>query len=192
MKPLNRCFGNGPQQKLYAHYHDHEWGVPSHCDQHLFEMLVLEGAQAGLSWETILQKREGYRNAFHHFQVERVAAMQDEELELLRKNPSIVRNRLKIASARKNAQVFLQIQKEASSFDHYLWSFVGGQPKVNHWERWEEVPTSTPESQALSRDLKKRGMRFVGPTILYAYMQAVGLVNDHLTCCWLHGKDLAH
>lgn len=179
-----RCFGGTAGKEFYGDYHDDEWGIPSHDDQHLFEMLILEGAQAGLSWETILKRREGYREAFHHFDPFKVAAMTDEELEVLRLNPGIIRNRLKIYAARQNAKVFLQIQKEFGSFDHYVWSFVKGKPLVNHWQSFQNVPTTTPESDALSKDLKKRGMTFVGSTIIYAYMQAVGLINDHLIGCW--------
>lgn len=181
-----RCFGNGPGHEVYAAYHDEEWGRPLHDDQRLFEMLILEGAQAGLSWETILKRRPAYRQLFHAFDPTRVAAMRDQELQALLENPAIIRHRLKVYAARRNAQVFLEIQAEAGSFARYLWAFVNDTPKVNHWESWEEVPAQSQESQALSRDLKKRGMSFVGPTIIYAYMQAVGLVNDHLTHCPCH------
>ncbi len=184
----NRCFGDKPGQEFYAQYHDTEWGIPVHDDQRLFEMLILEGAQAGLSWETILKRREGYRQAFHNFDVRRVAHMSDNELAMLRQNPGIIRNRLKICATRTNALVFLEIQKEFGSFSTYLWNFVRGKQKVNHWQTIKETPTSTPESDALSKDLKKRGMTFVGPTIMYAFMQAVGLVNDHVTVCWRYGK----
>jgi DNA-3-methyladenine glycosylase I len=180
----SRCFGNGPGKEFYAHYHDHEWGVPVHDDRHLFEMLILEGAQAGLSWETILKRREGYRRAFHNFDPVRVAAMKDEELEKLRHNPEIIRNRLKIFAARQNAQVFLQLQKEFGSFDRYVWGFVQGKPIQSRWESFKQVPTTTKESDALSKDLKKRGMTFVGSTIIYAFMQAIGMVDDHLSHCW--------
>jgi DNA-3-methyladenine glycosylase I len=187
MDGKKRCFGYKPGQEFYAKYHDEEWGVPSHDDQHLFEMLILEGAQAGLSWETILKRREGYRRAFHNFDVIKVAAMTDEALEALRDNPGIIRNRLKIYATRKNARVFLDIQKEYGTFDAYLWGFVNGQPMVNHRQRFQDVPTSTAVSDALSKDLKKRGMTFVGSTIIYAYCQAIGMVNDHLTDCWRYG-----
>ena len=183
-----RCFGGDLGKEFYADYHDHEWGIPSHDDQHLFEMLILEGAQAGLSWETILKKREGYRSAFHRFNPAKVASMSDDELEDLRQNPEIIRNRLKIFGTRQNARVFLKIQQEFRSFDRYLWKFVNGEPILNHWHRFEEVPAQTPTSDALSRDLKKRGMTFVGSTIIYAYMQAIGMVNDHLTTCWCYGQ----
>ncbi len=180
----NRCFGNKPGQEFYAQYHDTEWGIPHHEDRHLFEMLILEGAQAGLSWETILRKRAGYRKTFHNFDVEKVANMTDEDLEACRQNPDIVRNKLKIYATRKNARVFLKIQAEFGSFDNYLWSYVDHQPIQNQWNHFEDVPVTTDISDALSKDLKKRGMTFVGSTIIYAYMQAVGLVNDHLTSCW--------
>jgi DNA-3-methyladenine glycosylase I len=178
-----RCFGNGPDQALYARYHDEEWGVPSHDDQHLFELLILEGAQAGLSWETVLKKRLGYRAAFYNFDPSSVAAMTDSELTGLQQNPHIIRNRLKIFSVRRNAQVFLEIQAEFGSFDTYVWKFVNDKPIITHRSQLNEIPTTTPESQALSKELKKRGMTFVGPTIIYAYMQAVGLVNDHVRNC---------
>jgi DNA-3-methyladenine glycosylase I len=184
-----RCFGQDPNKKFYADYHDNEWGIPVHDDHRLFEMLILEGAQAGLSWETILKRREGYRKAFHHFNPVKVANMTDEELESLKENPGIIRNRLKIYAARQNAKVFLKIQKEFGSFDSYVWSFVQGKPIVNHWQRLKEFPATTPESDALSKDLKKRGMTFVGSTIIYAYMQAVGLVNDHITECWCYKRS---
>lgn len=185
-----RCFGGEPGKEFYAKYHDEEWGIPSHDDQHLFEMLILEGAQAGLSWETILKRRDGYRRAFHNFDPVKVAAMTDEALEVLRDNPEIIRNRLKIYAARQNAQVFLDIQKEHKTFDAYLWGFVRGQPLIHHWQRFQDAPTTALECDALSKDLKKRGMTFVGPTIIYAYCQAVGLVNDHLTDCWRYDCQL--
>lgn len=184
-----RCFGNKPGQEFYASYHDKEWGIPSHHDQHLFEMLILEGAQAGLSWETILKKREGYRRAFHQFDPIKVSKMKDQALEKLRESPEIVRNRLKIYATRQNAKVFLEIQKEFGSFDRYLWAFVQGKPIKNNWKSFSEVPTKTPESDALSKDLKKRGMSFVGSTIMYAYMQAIGMVNDHLLDCWCYKSN---
>lgn len=183
-----RCFGG--KKEVYAHYHDYEWGIPSHDDRYLFEMLVLEGAQAGLSWETILKRRDGYRNAFHEFDVQRVMRMTDEELEALQDNPNIIRNRLKICSVRQNASVFAKIQEMFGSFDAYVWQFVNKRPIINSWEHFEDVPITTPESDALSKDLKKRGMTFVGSTIIYAYMQAVGMVNDHLITCWCYGKHL--
>lgn len=183
-----RCFGNKPGQDVYAHYHDHEWGIPAHDDKHLFEMLILEGAQAGLSWETILKRREGYRHAFAGFDVQTVANLSDNDLERLAQNPGIIRNRLKIASARKNARIFLDIQREFGSFDSYLWGFIDNKPIQNHWQSFKEIPVTTIISDALSRDLKQRGMSFVGSTIMYAYMQAVGLVNDHPMDCWRYGS----
>lgn len=183
-----RCFGGEPGKELYASYHDNEWGIPLHNDRHLFEMLILEGAQAGLNWETVLKKREGYRKAFHDFDPNKVASMNDNELEALRQNPEIIRNRLKIYSARRNARVFLEIQQEFGSFDRYLWNFVNGKSIVNHWHSAEDIPVTTKQSDALSKDLKRRGMNFVGSTIIYAYMQAVGLVDDHTTQCWCYHR----
>lgn len=184
-----RCFGNGVGKEFYADYHDNEWGIPVHDDITLFEMLILEGAQAGLSWETILKRRAGYRAAFHNFDVHKVAIMKDDQLEALRNNDAIIRNRLKIYATRKNAQVFLAIQKEFGSFDKYLWNFVKNKLIKNSWNTFQEVPVKTGESDALSKDLKKRGMTFVGSTIIYAYMQAVGLVEDHLVTCWKYMRD---
>jgi len=183
-----RCFGHKPGQAFYAHYHDYEWAVPVHDDRILFEMLILEGAQAGLSWETVLKKREGYRHAFHQFNVKEVATMTDAALDILCENPDIIRNRRKIYATRRNARVFLKIQTQFESFDRYLWRFVKGQPIINHWQTLNDVPITTPDSYALSDDLNKRGMIFVGPVIIYAYMQAVGLVNDHLMGCWCYGR----
>ena len=178
-----RCFGNKPGQEYYAEYHDNEWGIPVHNDKKLFEMLILEGAQAGLSWETILKKREGYRKAFNNFDPAKIVKMSDEDLEKQRENPDIIRNKLKIYSVRQNAKVFLEIQREFGSFDKYIWGFVRGKTIKNHWKEFNQVPSSTQESDAISKDLKKRGMKFVGSTIIYAFMQAVGMVNDHLTNC---------
>lgn len=179
-----RCFGNGPGKDFYAAYHDEEWGIPVHDDRHLFEMLILEGAQAGLSWETVLRKREGYRAAFHGFDPARVAAMTDAELEQVLATGNIVRNRLKVWSARRNAAVFRELQRVHGSFDAWLWAFVDGQPIVNRPKGFGDVPAATPLSDAISKALKKAGMNFVGSTIVYAYMQAVGLVNDHVRTCW--------
>lgn len=184
-----RCFGGQKGKEFCAHYHDTEWGIPVHDDQLLFEMLILEGAQAGLSWETILKRRQGYREAFYHFDPKKVAQMANDELEALRSNDNIIRNRLKIYGACKNAQVFLQIQKEFTNFDRYLWAFVNNEPIINSWKKFSDVPVQSAESETLSKDLKKRGMTFVGPTIMYAYMQAVGLINDHLIDCWLYQKQ---
>jgi DNA-3-methyladenine glycosylase I len=179
-----RCFGNGAGKEFYADYHDNQWGMPVHDDMLLFEMLILEGAQAGLSWETILKRRAGYQKAFYNFDPNTVAMMTDDELEALRNNSDIIRNKLKIYSARKNAQVFLKIQQECRSFDKYIWEFVDGKPIVNHYNQMQEVPDTTSISDAISQNLKNRGMSFVGSTIIYAYMQAIGMVNDHITSCW--------
>jgi DNA-3-methyladenine glycosylase I len=176
-----RCFGTG--KKFYETYHDEEWGIPVHDDQHLFEMLCLEGAQAGLSWETILKRRNGYQTLFHEFKPAVVAKMTDGNLEVLLKNPAIIRNRRKVFSVRDNARVVLKIQKEFGSLDVYLWSFVNYQPIINHFAKIEDVPAHSPISDSLSKDLKKRGMLFVGTTIIYAFMQAIGMVNDHLITC---------
>jgi len=168
---------------LEASYHDHEWGVPVHDDGVFFEFLLLEGAQAGLSWSTILRKRAGYREAFAGFDPARVARFDSREVERLRGNAAIVRNRLKIESAISNARAFLDLQRESGSFDRYVWAFVGGRPMQNRWSSPGQVPATTAQSDALSRDLKRHGFRFVGSTIIYAFMQATGLVNDHLANC---------
>jgi DNA-3-methyladenine glycosylase I len=165
-------------------YHDEEWGVPSHDDRHLFEMLTLEGAQAGLSWSTILRKREGYRRLFAGFDPAVVARFSESDVERLLQDPAIVRNRLKVESTLANAGRVLEVQAELGSFDAYLWSFVGGEPIVGTWRSLSELPAETEISRALSKDLKKRGFRFVGPTVCYAFMQAVGLVNDHTVDCF--------
>ena len=172
------------RNELAVLYHDREWGVPVHDDRILFEFLILEGAQAGLSWDTILQKRENYRKAFDDFDVKRVARYDARRIRALMNDAGIVRNRLKIASAVQNAQAFLKVQKESGTFDRYLWQFAGGKPRKNAWRNSKDVPARTPESDALSRDLKKRGFNFVGSTILYAFMQAIGMVNDHLVDCF--------
>jgi DNA-3-methyladenine glycosylase I len=184
---MERCpwAGNDP---LYVTYHDEEWGVPAHDDRHLFEMLVLEGAQAGLSWLTILRKRPRYRQVFDRFDVRRVAQYDEAKVASLLSDPGIVRNRLKVAAAIGNAQAFLDVQKEHGSFDAYLWSFVGGRPILHTWRTMKEVPARTEVSDTLSKDLRGRGFRFVGSTICYAYMQAVGLVNDHLVTCPRHAE----
>jgi DNA-3-methyladenine glycosylase I len=165
-------------------YHDEEWGRPVHDDQRLFEFLILEGAQAGLSWETILKKRAAYRAAFDNFDPKRVARYSPARVQKLMNNPGIVRNRLKIESAIDNAKAFLRVQKEFGSFDAYVWSFVGGKPRVNRWKALKEVPAHSSESDALSKDLRRRGFRFVGSTICYAFMQAVGMVDDHMMDCF--------
>ena len=170
-------------------YHDAEWGVPQHDDRALFECLVLEGAQAGLSWRTVLAKRERYREVFHGFDIARVAAMADGELEKLMQDPGIVRHRQKIHATRGNALAALEVMDEAGSLDAYLWSFVGGEPIVNRWRDRAQVPASTPISDRMSRDLKKRGFRFVGTTICYAFMQATGMVDDHVASCFRHRPE---
>lgn len=182
-----RCGWVGSKPHFIA-YHDQEWGVPIHGDRKHFEMLLLEGAQAGLTWETILLRREGYRRAFREFDPEKVARFTAKRKAMLMGNPGIIRNRLKIDSAVTNAQAFLAVQEEVGSFDRYVWQFVGGTPKVNRWARMPQVPATSPESDALSKDLKKRGFRFVGSTIIYAYMQAAGLVNDHTTDCFVRAR----
>lgn len=187
---MNRCAWVGVGKPHYEAYHDTEWGVPVHDDRKHFEMLILEGAQAGLSWETILKRREHYRVAFKQFDPSVVANMTDEELEMLLTDSGIIRNRLKIFSARKNARVFLEIVHEFGSFDTYVWRFVEGKIRMNYPENFSEIPANTKESDALSKDLKKRGMSFVGSTIMYAYMQATGMVNDHMSGCFCkHRSD---
>ena len=171
---------------LMVAYHDEEWGVPLHDERRHFEFLVLDGAQAGLSWQTILRKRDNYRRAFAGFDPAKVASFGARDVERLLGDDGIVRNRQKIESAIANARVFLGLQREFRSFDAFIWRFVGGRTRVNRWRRVAEVPATTPESEAMSRDLKKRGMNFVGPTICYAYMQAAGMVNDHLVSCFRH------
>ena len=173
---------------MAVRYHDQEWGVPVHDDRTLFEFLVLEGAQAGLSWETILNKRENYRAAFDGFDAQRVARYNRRKIEQLLKNPGIVRNRLKIASAVRNAQSLLRVQEEFGSFDRYVWQFVDGRPRVNQWKSRTRIPARTAQSDAMSKALKKRGFNFVGSTICYAFMQAVGMVNDHVVQCFRHGE----
>jgi DNA-3-methyladenine glycosylase I len=170
--------------KLDVKYHDTEWGVPVHDDRVLFEFLTLEGAQAGLSWRTVLHKRENYRLAFAEFDPEKVVRFDRARIESLLQDKGIIRNRLKVESTVSNARALLDIREEFGNFDAYIWDFVGGEPLVNHWRNMSEVPTSTPQSDAMSKSLKKRGFRFVGTTICYAYMQACGLVNDHLTECF--------
>jgi DNA-3-methyladenine glycosylase I len=181
-EPLIRCrWASNP---LSIRYHDEEWGVPTRDDRTLFEFLVLEGAQAGLSWDTILKKRKNYRAAFDNFDPAKVARYDRRKMQALLRDPGIVRNRLKIASTVKNAQAFLKLQEEFGSFDHYIWQFVGGRPKQNSRRSSGQVPAFTPESDAMSKDLKKRGFTFAGTTICYAFMQATGMVNDHVTDCF--------
>ncbi len=184
---IGRCWWCGDDE-LYQRYHDHEWGVPVHDDRRLFEFLILEGAQAGLSWITILRKRARYIEVFDGFDPEQVALFDEAKLAALLTDPGIVRNRLKVHGAVKNAKAFLAVQEEFGSFDAYLWSFVDGAPVQNRWRRLSEIPAETEASRLLSKDLKRRGFTFVGPTICYAFMQAVGMVNDHATNCPRHAE----
>lgn len=174
----------------YIAYHDQEWAVPFHDDQRQFEFLTLEGAQAGLSWATILKRREGYRNAFANFDVQKVVQFDEEKIQELLQDTGIIRNQLKVRSVVNNAARFMEVQQEFGSFDKYIWSFVNHQPIVNHWKSMSEVPATSPESNALSKDLKKRGFKFVGSTIMYAHMQACGLINDHTTDCYRYKEIL--
>jgi len=182
-----RCEWATGQFAEYVAYHDEEWGVPVHDDRTHFEFLILEGAQAGLSWATVLKKREGYRKSFDEFDPEIVAQFDEEKIQELLQFEGIIRNKLKVRSAVTNAQKFLEVQKEFGSFDKYIWQFVGGEPIINNWKQMSEVPATSPESDALSKDLKKRGFKFVGSTIIYAHMQACGLVNDHTVDCFCRG-----
>ena len=179
---LVRC--DWARNELAIAYHDREWGVPQHDDRVLFEFLLLEGAQAGLSWDTILRKRQNYRVVFDNFNVKKISRYDQRQIRALMSNEGIVRNRLKIASAVKNAKAFLEVQKEFGSFDGYIWQFVGGEPRLNVRRRLSELPARTAESDAMSKDLKKRGFSFVGSTICYAFMQAIGMVNDHIVTCF--------
>jgi DNA-3-methyladenine glycosylase I len=184
---MNRCeWAN--RGELEQSYHDNEWGVAIHDDRSLFEFLILEGAQAGLSWSTILKKREGYRKAFHNFDPRKISRYTRRDVSRLLVNPEIIRNRLKITAAITNARAFLQIQKEFGSFDNYIWQFVNGKPIPNSWKKITDIPSNTPESDAMSKDLQKRGFKFVGTTICYAFMQAVGMVNDHVVGCFRYGE----
>ena len=183
-RPVTRCRWAEGVSLEYIRYHDEEWGVPVHDDRTQFEFLILEGAQAGLSWSTILNKRDGYRKAFADFDAEKVARFTKKRVEKLLQDPSIVRNRLKVESTVTNAKAFLEVQEEFGSFSDYIWGFVDGAPIQNRWKKDSDVPATSPESDALSKDLKKRGFRFVGSTIIYAHMQATGMVNDHVTGCF--------
>ncbi len=183
---MERC--SWAKNELAIDYHDREWGVPVHDDRLLFEFLILEGAQAGLSWDTILAKRENYREAFDNFEAKKVAKYGDKKKDELLQNAGIVRNRLKIKSAIQNARAYLEVVKEFGSFDKYIWSFVGGKPIVNKWKTMGDVPAKTEISDAMSKDLKKRGFNFVGSTICYAFMQATGMVNDHLLSCFRYNE----
>ena len=182
-----RCEWSG-NNLLYSAYHDEEWGVPAHDDRHLFEMLLLEGAQAGLSWLTILKKRENYRKAFHSFDPEKVAAYSERDVQRLLSDSGIVRNRLKIEAAIKNARGIRKIQEEYGTLAVFLWRYVDGTPRQNNWKSMAELPTRTPQSDAMSKDLKRRGFNFVGPTICYSFMQAIGMVNDHVVDCFRHAE----
>jgi DNA-3-methyladenine glycosylase I len=186
LKNLTRC--SWPSDDLSIRYHDEEWGVPAHDDAILFEFLILEGAQAGLSWDTILKKRENYRAAFDPFDPNKIARYDRRKMQSLMNDAGIIRNRLKIASAVQNAKAFLKIQNDLGSFNAYIWQFTGRSPIVNSRRSANQVPASTPESDAMSKDLKKRGFSFVGTTICYAFMQAVGMVNDHLTTCFRYSQ----
>ena len=182
---MNRCeWANS--NALEMKYHDEEWGVPVHDDRMLFELLILEGAQSGLSWATILQKRDGYLKAFDNFDAKKISKYTPKKVEKLLNDPRIVRNKLKVNAAVVNARIFLEVQKEYGSFDSYIWSFVGGKPIVNNWEATSEVPSTSIESDQMSKSLKKKGFKFVGSTTCYAYMQAVGMVNDHAVSCFRH------
>lgn len=184
VKERKRCAWVKESEPIYIDYHDKEWGVPIFDDQLLFEFLILEGAQAGLSWLTVLKKRENYRRAFYHFDVEKIARFTPRKVEKLLLDPGLIRNQLKINATITNAKAYLQLQKEHGSFSHYLWHFVEGLPIRNHWKKLSEIPAATDISDVLSKDLKKRGFKFVGSTICYAFMQAVGIVNDHTTDCF--------
>jgi DNA-3-methyladenine glycosylase I len=184
---LTRCAWAGTDPDMVA-YHDREWGVPAHEDAVHFEFLILEGAQAGLSWSTILKRRAGYRMAFADFDAAKVARFTAGRVEKLLEDPGIIRNRAKVESAVRNARAFLDVQGEFGSFDAYIWGFVGGRPVVNKWRRIGQVPPTSPESEALSKDLRRRGFGFVGPTVCYAHLQAAGLVNDHLVSCFRHAE----
>jgi DNA-3-methyladenine glycosylase I len=184
---MKRCEWSN-RSELEQSYHDHEWGVPIHDDRRLFEFLILEGAQAGLSWSTILKKREGYRKAFDNFDARKIARYTDHDISRLLANPEIIRNRLKINAAISNARAFLQVQEEFGSFDQYIWQFVHDRSVRNVWERLTDIPCNTSESDAMSKDLRKRGFKFVGTTICYAFMQAVGMVNDHVVGCFRYNE----
>jgi DNA-3-methyladenine glycosylase I len=181
-----RCAWARVDDPLLLPYHDREWAVPVHSDSKHFEVLVLSGVQAGLNWSLVLKKREGYRRAFDNFDPDRVARYSEKRVEKLTSDPEIIRNRMKIEGAVRNARAFLKIQDEFGNFDSYCWRFVGGLPKLNHWKATPQIPAASPESETFSKDLKKRGFSFVGPTVVYAYMQAVGMVNDHLVDCFRH------
>lgn len=186
MTNLTRC--SWPKNELAIAYHDLEWGVPVYDDQKHFEFLTLESAQAGLSWDTVLRKREAYREAFYQFDPMTVSKMTDNDVERLMQNPGLIRNRAKISAAIHNAKLFLELQIEFGTFTQYIWQFVNGTPMVNVWDSLSDIPAITPEAQALSKDLKRRGFKFIGPTVCYSHMQAAGLVNDHLVSCYRHAE----
>lgn len=185
MQKCEWCLGKFEE---YEKYHDEEWGVPTYDDKKHFEFLILEAAQAGLSWSTVLKKRKGYRDAFANFDVDRVAVFTENDIERLCQDSTIIRNKQKISAAVNNARKFLEVQKEYGSFSNYIWEFVGGKPIINHWKTLKEVPATSSESDELSKDMKKRGFKFVGSTIIYAHMQACGLVNDHTTNCFRYNE----
>jgi len=189
--PNKRCSWVNVDDPLLLEYHDREWGVPVHRDSKHFEVLVLSGAQAGLNWSLVLKKRQGYRRAFDRFDPERVARYSEKQTRTLLADPQIIRNRMKIEAAVRNARAFLKIQEEFGGFDSYCWRFVGGKPKFGRWKATRQIPATSPESEALSKDLKRRGFSFVGPTVAYAYMQAAGLVNDHLVSCFRYQEILS-
>jgi DNA-3-methyladenine glycosylase I len=189
--PDKRCSWVNLDDPLLLEYHDREWGVPVHSDPKHFEVLVLSGAQAGLNWSLVLKKREGYRRAFDSFDPERVARYSEKQTRTLLADPQIIRNRMKIEAAVRNARAFLKIQEEFGGFDSYCWRFVGGKPKLGRWKATRQIPATSPESEALSKDLKQRGFSFVGPTVAHAYMQAAGLVNDHLVSCFRYQELLS-
>lgn len=188
IEKINRCAWV-TNDKIYQDYHDKEWGVPLHDDARLFEMLILEGMQAGLSWLTVLKKREAFRLAFDGFDLDKVINYDQEKIESLMVNKDIIRNRLKIESAIRNAKAYKEVQKEYGSFDSYIWSYVDNEPIINHYTNLQEIPANTPLSDAISKDLKKRGFNFVGSTIIYAFMQSIGMVNDHTKDCYLYRRD---
>jgi DNA-3-methyladenine glycosylase I len=190
-----RCSWVNPDDTSLIEYHDQEWGVPAHSDRKHFEILVLSGAQAGLKWSLVLKKRDGYRRAFDAFDPDTVARYSDKRIQALMANPEIIRNRMKIEAAVANARALLKVREEFGDFDSYCWRFVDGQPKLNHWRATTQIPSTSPESEAFSKDLKRRGFSFVGPTVMYAYMQSAGLVNDHLVECFRYRElmsEVAH
>jgi len=184
---MDRCDWK-TEDPIYIEYHDTQWGVPVHDDMELFEMLILEGAQAGLSWITILKRRDAFKSAYNGFDPVKMAQWDDSKIQQLLKDQGIIRNRLKIEAARANAQAYLRLVEEVGSFSSFLWSFVGGKPVINFWKSMDQVPVNTPESSKMSQELKKRGFKFAGPTICYAFMQSVGMVNDHLVYCFRHSQ----